>query len=114
MVTHVVLYRPKAGLEAAAGERFAAAIALARREIAAIRRFTIGRRLENGPVYQQGPFPDFPFIAAIEFDDREGLLTYLQHPTHAALGQQFGATLDAALVYDFQTVDAADAETFLR
>jgi hypothetical protein len=114
MVIHVVLYRPRAGLEVAAGERLAEAIELARREISAIRRFTVGRRLEDGPAYKQGPFPDFPFVALIEFDNRAGLLAYLEHPMHASLGRQFGETLDAALVYDFDSVDATEARSFLR
>jgi hypothetical protein len=49
----------------------------------------------------------------IEFDDRAGLSTYLLHPMHAGLGQAFGSTVDAALVYDFETADASEAESFL-
>ena len=113
MVTHVVLYRPKPGLEADAGDRFAQSIVIARREISAIRRFTVGRRIQDGPSYARGPFPDYPYIAMIEFEDRGGLLAYLQHPMHASLGQQFGASVEAALVYDFHTVDAADAARVL-
>ena len=80
MVAHLVLYRPKPGLDAEARDRFTEAIVLARREIPAIRRFVVGRRIVDGPSYKLGPFPDFPYIAVIEFDDRAGLLTYLQHP----------------------------------
>jgi hypothetical protein len=113
MVAHLVLYRPKPGLDAEARDRFTAAIVAARREIPSIRRFVVGRRLADGPSYALGPFPDFTHAAVIEFDDTDALLTYLQHPLHADLGQAFGASVEAALVYDFETADAADAERFL-
>lgn len=113
MVAHVVLYRPKPGLGEAARDRFLASIDVARREIGAIRRFTVGRRIHDGPTYRGAPFPDFPYMAAIEFDDREGLAAYLAHPMHAALGQEFGASLEAALVYDYEVADAADAAALL-
>jgi hypothetical protein len=114
MVAHLVLYRPKAGLDADARRRFSDAIVAARREVPAIRRFLIGRRLADGPSYALGPFLDFPYLGVIEFDDRAGLLAYLQHPVHAGLGQMFGAAVEAALVYDFETADAEDVEGFLR
>jgi hypothetical protein len=113
MVAHLVLYRPKPGLDAEARDRFTEAIVVARREIPAIRRFLVGRRIVDGRPYTLGPFPDFPYVAMIEFDDRAGLSTYLLHPMHAGLGEAFGSTVDAALVYDFETADASEAESFL-
>jgi hypothetical protein len=43
----------------------------------------------------------------IEFDDRAGLAAYLAHPFHARLGQLFGATTEAAQVYDYEMFEGA-------
>lgn len=114
MVTHVVLYRPRPGLDDEAAGRFTAALAAARREIPGILRFIVGRRLDPGPAYSLGPFPDFPFLAVVEFASREDLLGYLQHPRHVELGRSFAECAEAALVYDFETADAAEAAFLLR
>jgi hypothetical protein len=107
VVTHLVLYRPKPGLDAEARLRFAEALSAAHREIPSIRRFVVGRRIVDGPSYKLGPFPEFPYVAVVEFDTRAGLVEYLAHPMHASLGQAFGASVDAALVYDFDTAEVA-------
>ena len=113
MVAHLVLYRPRPGLDVEARNRFTEAIVSARRGIPAIRRFIVGRRMVDGPSYQLGPFPDFPYTAVIEFDDRAGLVTYLQHPSHRELGEVFRSVVESALVYDFDVAEAADVEAFL-
>ena len=113
MIAHLVLYRPKPGLDAEARAEFVDALTAAHRDIPTIRRFTIGRRLEGGPVYNGIAIPDFPFMALIEFDDVDGLRSYLAHPVHAGLGQVFRSSLDAALVFDFQTADAGEAQQLL-
>ena len=113
MVMHLVLYRPRVGLDAEARRRFANALIAARREIPSIRRFLVGRRIVGGPSYALGPFPDFPYVAAIEFEDRAALVEYLAHPTHGTLGQAFRESVDATLVYDYEATDAADAAAWL-
>lgn len=113
MIAHIVLYRPKPGLEAEAREDFVAALVAARRDIPGIRRFTIGRRFEQGPSYNIAGLPDFPYLAWIEFDEAAGLKSYLAHPVHASLGRAFRSTLESALVYDFEVADAAEAPAFL-
>lgn len=113
MIVHIVLYRPRPGLEAEAREDFVAALVAARRDIPAIRRFTVGRRFEQGPSYNMAGLPDYPYLALIEFDDAAGLKSYLGHPVHASLGRAFRSTLESALVYDYETADAAEATAFL-
>lgn len=113
MIVHLVLYRPKPGLEADARDRFVEALAAARRDIPSIRRFVVGRRLAGGPSYNVANLPDFPYMALIEFDEVPGLVAYLGHPVHAGLGQAFRSSLDAALVYDYEVADAADAAGLL-
>ncbi len=41
----------------------------------------------------------------IDFEDAEGLATYLRHPAHEDLGMRFNDSLAAALVYDFEEVE---------
>lgn len=113
VIVHLVLYRPKADLDADARERFVDALTAAHRDIPAIRRFTVGRRLEDGPAYDGIAAADFPYMALIEFDDAEGLRSYLCHPAHTKLGQAFRSTLDAALVHDYETAGAAAAGELL-
>lgn len=107
MVVHLVLYRPRPNLETSIRDAFLTAVASARDEIPQVRRFVVGKRLEAGPAYQLGSFPDLPFAALIEFADREGLEAYLSHPAHQALGRLFNGSVEAGLVYDYEVVDAA-------
>ena len=109
MIAHVVLFRPKNAVADAARDAFVAAIVAARVATPSIRRFWVGRRLaDEAPSYAL-PTADFPFAAVVEFDDRAGLVAYLQHPAHVALGQALHATVDAALVFDYEAADAAEA-----
>ena len=110
MTLHVVLYRPRPDLEDDAKQRLVDTLVAARRDIPAVRRFLVGKRLGEGPRYQVGDMPDYPYAAVVEFDDRAGLLSYLAHPAHLALAREFGASVESALVYDYEAVDASSAE----
>lgn len=114
MVTHVVLYRPKPNLEKAARSAMVEAVSAARDEIPQIRRFCVGRRLDNGPAYVLGNFPDLPYAAIVEFTDREGLEAYLAHPGHQRLGALFNSTVEAGLIYDYEMVDATAAASLVE
>jgi hypothetical protein len=102
MIAHVVLFRPRSGLSFSERLAFVDALAAARRDIPAIRRFRIGRRVTHGAGYEEGMAQDFPYAAVIEFADLAGLQRYLQHPSHERVGELFTATLDAGLVYDYE------------
>jgi hypothetical protein len=108
MIIHVVLFRPKADLESAQAETLVHALEAAAREIPCVRRFRVGRRVEDGPAYPASGASDFAFAAFVEVDDRAGLETYLSHPVHAALGQAFNAGLAAALIADYDVRDAGE------
>lgn len=110
MTLHVVLYRPKPNLGHQARQRFIAALAAARGDIESVRRFWVGRRITDGPTYQVGDMADYPYAAIVEFDDRAGLARYLSHPAHLALGREFGDSVESAVVYDYDAVDASAAE----
>jgi hypothetical protein len=114
MVIHVVLYRPKTNLDKAARSALVEAVAAARDEIPQIRRFLVGKRVEQGPKYQLGSFPDLPWAAIVEFTNREGLDAYLTHPGHQRLGKLFNDTVEAGFVYDYDVVDAASVATLIE
>jgi len=51
----------------------------------------------------------FDYAAILEFDDVPGLLSYLEHPVHANLGDEFFRSFEVALMYDFDLKEGADA-----
>ncbi len=101
MTFHVVLFRPRPGLADDAREGLVAAMRAAAQSIPSVRRFVIGERVASPPGYVLGGFPDFPYVAWLEFDDEAGLHAYLSHPLHADLGRRFNEAAEAALIYDF-------------
>ena len=79
-----------------------------------IRRFRIGRRVRHGlPGYEQSMVQDYEFALILEFDDVEALGRYLKAPAHSALGRLFATATAAALAYDYEIVEAADAARLL-
>lgn len=108
MVTHVVLFRPRANLDDGQRRGLAAAFTKAIREIPSVRRARIGRRVTHGRGYESLMRVDYPYIALLEFDDVAGLESYLAHPAHEELGRKFFEMFEEALMYDYD-VDEAEA-----
>jgi hypothetical protein len=102
MVAHIVLFRPKPDVTSTDRQAMFDAIQEAATGIPSVRRFQIGARVKHKPQYEQLMTEDFPYAAVIEFDDLEGLQSYLQHPKHQKLGQLFYQLLEAGLVYDYE------------
>jgi hypothetical protein len=111
VVAHVVLFRPRASLTRDERTALVEAFSRALREIPDIRRARIGRRLTHGRPYEHLMTENYEFAAVLEFDDRRGLERYLQHPAHDDLGERFFASLDAALIYDYEMSDGAGVLT---
>ena len=109
MVVHIVLFRPKANLSGIEQKALLASIEHAAANIPSVRRFRIGKTVANPPSYQLQGFPDLPYLAVVEFDDRAGLEEYLEHQLHGDLGRRFNDSLEAALIYDYELADAAQA-----
>jgi hypothetical protein len=42
------------------------------------------------------------YLIVIDFDELEGLLTYLRYPAHEELGARFNESVSSALIYDFE------------
>lgn len=105
MITHVVLFRPKASLTSEAQTHFVETLRAAIEGIPEIARARVGRRITFGAEYEKLPGQDYPFIAILEFADRQALTTYLAHPAHRALGQQFYSAAESALALDYAFVE---------
>ena len=115
MIAHVVLLQPRATLSADQRREALAMLARSASEIPGIRRFRIGRRVRHGlPGYEQQMALDYEFALIIEFDDIEGLRRYLRAPAHGALGHLFTSATDAALAYDYELVESAQAGTLIE
>ncbi|MEO7272682.1 MAG: Dabb family protein [Vicinamibacterales bacterium] len=110
MIAHVILFKPRPGLGAAERSALLQALKTASRDIPGIRSFRVGKRVLHGlPGYEQMMPEDFAFFVIIEVDDLEALKIYLAHPAHAAFGAHFTQSSAAALAYDYEVVDVADA-----
>jgi hypothetical protein len=107
MVSHVVLLKPRADLSPSERASFVDAFEQAIRNIPTVRAVRVGTRVRHGAGYEVTSPDNADYIATIDFDDLEGLQTYLRHPAHAPIGQLFGKSLSSALVYDFQMSDGS-------
>lgn len=115
MIAHVVLFEPRPELAEAERQQILDGLRAAARHIPAIRRLRVGRRVRHGiPGYEQAMRDDYSFAAILEFETTEGLLEYLTHPAHQAIGRHFAESSVRALAYDYDLVEAADAAALLE
>jgi hypothetical protein len=102
MVTHVVLLKPRRDLSPERRSALLDAFERAITEIPTVRGVRVGRRVVHGAGYERHAPDTADFFISIDFDDLDGLQTYLRHPVHEALALCFGQSLTAAMVYDFE------------
>jgi hypothetical protein len=115
MIAHVILFEPRPDLQASDKLAILGALTSAASDIAGIRRFRVGRRVRHGlPGYEQAMPTGFTFAVLLEVDDLDALKAYLSHPAHAGFGRHFTESSAAALAFDYELVDAADAATLLE
>ena len=108
MIAHIVLFRPRPDVSAADRRALIDAWATALREIPAIRRARVGRRVRIGRSYEDMIHTDFPYAAVLEFDDPDGVRAYLDHPAHEAIATRFFAAIADTLIYDFEVEGSAE------
>ena len=113
MVAHVVLLKPRATLSTEDREALLESMRVAFTGIPEIKRVRIGRRILIGRGYETQMAEHFEYSAIIEFDSEADLRVYLEHPQHQELGKRFFESVDAALVYDFTTVEAEQVHQLL-
>jgi hypothetical protein len=111
VLVHLVLFRPKPDLDAAARQNLADALTAALTQIPSVRRVRVGRRVMHGRGYERAMRANYSHIAMLEFDDLAALQEYLQHPAHEQLAAQFFAAFEEALMYDY---DVGEGETAIR
>jgi hypothetical protein len=105
MIAHVVLFRPRDDLSTEARQTLATSFEAALTQIPSIRRARVGQRLAVGRPYEALMEVDYTYAAVIEFDDRAGLMAYLDHPAHEQLASQFFSAFEEALMYDFELLE---------
>ena len=113
MIAHVVLFKPRPNLSDSEREALLDAMRVAFTNIAEIRRVRVGRRKVLGRAYDAMARMDFEYAAVLEFDTERALRTYLDHPAHVDLGQRFGETAEAAVVYDFEMIEPENIRRLL-
>jgi Stress responsive A/B Barrel Domain len=101
VIAHIVLFKPRASLNRAEATALIDSFSRALAEIPSIRRTRVGRRIKHGRAYEQMMREDYEYAVVLEFDDVDGLLAYLQHPSHDVLAERFFAAFDIALMYDY-------------
>jgi hypothetical protein len=113
MLAHVVLFRLRSDLTRADREGLVWALEVALRNIPSIRDFQIGKRVTFGAGYEQGA-PSLDLCAVIQFDDFSGLKAYLAHFAHQDVGGRFTASIEEALVYDYEMMGPEGARVLLE
>lgn len=108
MIAHLVLFRPRPDLPADEAGHLIASFERALREIPAITRAQVGRRITIGRGYEQMMRTDYAYVALLEFDNVDGLRAYLAHPAHSGVGNAIFAAAADILVYDFETAVGSD------
>ena len=109
MVSHIVLFRPKANLPAEARDRLVDAFTAALRDIPHLLHARVGKRVTHGRPYEQMMKMDLEYAAVLEFADVARLKAYLEHPVHDALGAAFFECCEDVLIYDYEMREGADA-----
>jgi hypothetical protein len=102
VISHVVLIKPRADLTSEESRAFVAAFERAILEIPTVRAVRFGHRVRHGAAYESLGPDMADYIAVIDFENLDGLRTYLAHPAHIRLGELFYRSLDAGMVYDFE------------
>lgn len=106
MIQHIVLFTPRAALSSDERVAFAKSTLAALRRSETICRFTVGRRIEIDAGYDRSPGDkSYDYAAVLEFNDRDGLIQYLNSPDHTELGRLFWLACESTVVVEVEVVD---------
>lgn len=108
MIVHVVLFRLRPDVTLSERRALIDTFAVALRDIPAIRRARIGRRVRIGRPYEQITRLDLPYAAILEFDDLDAVRAYLDDPAHRDISTRFFAAIAETLIYDFEMEGRAE------
>jgi hypothetical protein len=111
MISHIVLFNPKAGVGESDIRAFAKTIQDACRQIETIQRANVGRRIDVDAGYDR-LFGEktYQFVAIFEFVDSSGLKAYLKHPLHKHLGKLFWEMCESTVVVEAAMADGRSEE----
>ena len=109
MIAHIILFRPKATLDAAQRAALATTLVDGVKRLPTVRRVRVGRRMLTGRPYEQRMSEDYTHAVIIEFDDRAARDAYLAHPTHRDLAARFFQAFEVAMFYDYTMSEDASA-----
>lgn len=110
MITHVVLFRPLASFGPDELQAVFETVVNGIRRCPTVRAFRIGRRILHGRAgYEQGMREDYQYLLILDFDDVQGLTSYLDHPEHVKLGSLFSGASASALAYDYDLLPVDSA-----
>lgn len=106
MIGHLVLFNAKPGATDIQLRSFARTISEACRQIPAIHRVQVGRRLSVDAGYPRS-FGEttYDFAAVFEFIDTAALKQYLKHPLHHELGRMFWEMCASTTVVEVELTD---------
>jgi hypothetical protein len=101
MIAHVVLFEPKHATTVGERDAFLDLMRVAVSEIDAVRRSFIGLRKLVGAGYESRiGDTTYSYASVVEFDDVDGLKSYLEHPLHVKIGQLFWQHCERTLIID--------------
>jgi hypothetical protein len=105
MISHMVLFRPKANLSAAERQALVEALQHAVEGIRSIKRARFGKRLLlNRQGYETQMAEHYEYSAILDFEAEADLRAYLDHPAHVELAMRLAGSADAMLAYDFVSI----------
>jgi Stress responsive A/B Barrel Domain len=109
MIAHIVLFTPKVGLTRASIMAFATSMHECFVSCPTIARAAVGPSIVIDPGYRRSMGEStYGYAAVLEFDDKTGLVEYLRHPAHEALGRLFWEHCERTVVTEVETADAKD------
>ena len=101
MIAHVVLFEPKATISGSDRQSFLEAMKTAFREIPSVKRSMVAERRLIGAGYESKIGDStYSYVSVVEFNDVDGLRSYLGHPLHQRLGELFWQYCERTLIVD--------------
>jgi len=101
VIAHIVLFEPKVGTTAADRDSFLDALKAAVESIPTINRSFVGLTVKIGARYEAKMGDStYSYASVLEFDDVDGLQSYLNHPMHERIGQLFWQHCERTLISD--------------
>ena len=106
MIVHLVLLRLREAVTTHDVQSFAKSLMAVCRALPAVQAAWVGARIDIDPGYLRsfGELP-YDYAAVLQFADRDSLLEYLRHPSHAEIGRRFWDLCEATVVFEGEMLD---------